>query len=95
MGGDRIPPLSTLDRPENYKDLLKDEVDDCLGCRIIGSGAFVGLGAYSYFSGMAQLEKQKALILKSKSPFGMRSRKFGITGLSLTLVYMGIWRWTH
>ncbi|ELQ44221.1 hypothetical protein OOU_Y34scaffold00094g11 [Pyricularia oryzae Y34] len=41
MGGDRIPPLSTLDRPENYKDLLKDEADDCLGCRIIGGSESV------------------------------------------------------
>ncbi|KAF4966858.1 hypothetical protein FSARC_5515 [Fusarium sarcochroum] len=58
----------------------------------IGSGAFFGLGAYSYFSGMSQLDKQKDLILRSKSPFGMRSRKFGITGISLALVWMGLWR---
>jgi hypothetical protein len=58
----------------------------------IGSGAFFGLGAYSYFSGMSQLDKQKDLILRSKSPFGMRSRKFGITSISLALVWMGLWR---
>jgi hypothetical protein len=57
-----------------------------------GSGAFFGLGAYSYFSGMSQLDKQKDLILRSKSPFGMRSRKFGITSISLALVWMGLWR---
>jgi hypothetical protein len=59
---------------------------------VIGSGAFFGLGAYSYFSGMSQLDKQRDLILRSKSPFGMRSRKFGITSISLALVWMGIWR---
>lgn len=59
---------------------------------IIGSGAFIGLAAYSYFSGMSQLEKQKALILQSKSPFGLRSRRFGITTISLGLVWMGLWR---
>ncbi|KAF5000564.1 hypothetical protein FDECE_11191 [Fusarium decemcellulare] len=59
---------------------------------VIGSGAFFGLGAYSYFSGMSQLERQKALILQSKSPFGMRSRKLGITTISLGLVWMGLWR---
>lgn len=37
MAGEKIPPLSSLDKPENYKDLLKeDRGDDCLGCRIIG-----------------------------------------------------------
>lgn len=57
-----------------------------------GSGAFFGLGAYSYFSGMSQLEKQRQAILQSKSMFGMRSRKFGIVGISLGLVWMGLWR---
>ncbi|WAO89548.1 Hypothetical protein NCS54_00694200 [Fusarium falciforme] len=59
---------------------------------VVGSGAFFGLAAYSYFSGMSQLERQKALILQSKSPFGMRSRKLGITTISLGLVWMGLWR---
>lgn len=57
-----------------------------------GGGAFLGLGAYSYFSGMSQLEQQRAAILKSKSMFGMRSRRFGITGISLALAWMGLWR---
>lgn len=59
---------------------------------LVGSGAFFGLGAYSYFSGMSQLERQRAAILHSKSMFGMRSRKFGITTISLGLVWMGLWR---
>jgi hypothetical protein len=48
-----------------------------------GSGAFFGLAGYSYFSGMSQLEKQRAAILQSKSFFGMRSRRFGIVTISL------------
>lgn len=57
-----------------------------------GSGAFFGLAAYSYFSGMSQLEKQRALILKSGSMFGMRSRKLGITAISAGIMWMGLWR---
>lgn len=57
-----------------------------------GTGAFVGLAAYSYFSGMSQLEKQQAKIIQSGSMFGMRSRKAGIAGISLGLLWMGIWR---
>lgn len=57
-----------------------------------GSGAFLGLAGYSYFSGMTQLEKQRNAILQSKSMFGMRSRKAGIIGISMGLAYMGLWR---
>ncbi|CAM1500903.1 Fc.00g100650.m01.CDS01 [Cosmosporella sp. VM-42] len=59
---------------------------------LLGSGAFFGLGAYSYFSGMSQLERQRNAILQSKSMFGMRSRKFGIISISAGLVWMGLWR---
>jgi hypothetical protein len=58
----------------------------------IGGGAFIGLAAYSYFSGNAQLERQRAKILASKSMFGMRSRKLGIATTSLGLAWLGIWR---
>jgi hypothetical protein len=58
----------------------------------LGSGAFFGLAAYSYFSGMSQLERQRALILKSNSMFGMRSRKLGIASISAGIFWMGLWR---
>ncbi|RGP74391.1 exosome complex [Fusarium sporotrichioides] len=93
MAGDNIPTVQSLEKPEKLEDILRqDRGDDCLSCKVVGSGAFFGLGAYSYFSGMSQLEKQKDLILRSKSPFGMRSRKLGITSISLALVWMGLWR---
>lgn len=57
-----------------------------------GSGAFFGLAAYSYLSGMSQLEKQKLKILQSKSMFGMRSRRFGIASISFGLAFLGTWR---
>ncbi|KAG5989483.1 hypothetical protein E4U54_004321 [Claviceps lovelessii] len=93
MAGDKVPSIHALERPENLKDLLRqDRGDDCLSCKIVGSGAFFGLAAYSYLSGMSQLEKQRQAILQSRSMFGMRSRRFGITGISLGLVWMGLWR---
>ncbi|KAK0108353.1 hypothetical protein ONS95_003167 [Cadophora gregata] len=57
-----------------------------------GAAAFMGLGAYSYFSGHSQLKAQQAKILQSKSMFGMRSRQAGITGSALVLAGMGFWR---
>uniref|UniRef100_A0A0B7JZK5 Distal membrane-arm assembly complex protein 1-like domain-containing protein n=1 Tax=Bionectria ochroleuca TaxID=29856 RepID=A0A0B7JZK5_BIOOC len=93
MAGDSIPTLHSLEKPENFKDVLRrDGGDDCLPCRLIGSGAFFGLAGYSYFSGMSQLQKQQAQILQSKSIFGMRSRKAGIASISFGLAWMGLWR---
>lgn len=58
----------------------------------VGAAAFMGLGAYSYFSGHSQLRAQQAKIIKSKSLFGLKSRQAGITGIALTLAGMGFWR---
>ncbi|KYK60375.1 hypothetical protein DCS_01512 [Drechmeria coniospora] len=93
MAGDKIPTLHSLEKPEDLKTLIRqDRGDDCLGCRIVGSGAFFGLAAYSYFSGMSQLEKQRALIIQKNTMFGMRSRKFGIATISAGIFWMGLWR---
>lgn len=58
----------------------------------LGGTAFLGLAGYSYISGMSQLQKQRAVILKSNSWLGMRGRKMGISGLSLGLAWMGLYR---
>ncbi|KAG5947879.1 hypothetical protein E4U59_006744 [Claviceps monticola] len=92
MAGDTVHNVPR-DRPEDLKrPLQRDSGEDCQTCRLVGCGAFFGLAAYSYFSGTAQLEKQRHVILQSRSMFGMRSRRFGITGISLGLVGMGLWR---
>lgn len=57
-----------------------------------GGATFLGLAGYSYISGMSQIEKQRAVILKSNSWLGMRGRKMGIRGLALGLAYMGLYR---
>lgn len=58
----------------------------------LGSAAFLGLGAYSYFSGLHHLERNKAAILKSGSRFGLQSRRTGLTGIAMALVGMGFYR---
>ncbi|KAH8821061.1 hypothetical protein F5884DRAFT_72683 [Xylogone sp. PMI_703] len=89
----KAPSVRELERPERLQDVLKqDRTEDCLPCRVMGASAFIGLGAYSYFSGHSQLKAQETQILKSKSLFGMRSRQAGITSIALTLVGMGVWR---
>ncbi|KZZ89130.1 hypothetical protein AAL_07778 [Moelleriella libera RCEF 2490] len=100
MAGDALPTVHALEKPQDLKGLLRqDRGDDCLSCRVVGSGAFFGLAAYSYFSGMAQLERQRHLVLRrssKSSPWswmtGMRSRKLGVAGISLGLAWMGLWR---
>jgi hypothetical protein len=93
-GNTPIPSVATLDRPEPlHKTLAQDKVgDDCLPCRVIGASAFIGLGAYSYFSGHSQLKQQEAEIIKSAKLLGMKSRRAGITGIALSLLGVGVYR---
>lgn len=60
---------------------------------LLGSGAFIGLGAYTYMSGHSQLKAQEAVIKSSKSMFGMPSRRAAITGTATALVGAGVYRW--
>ncbi|KAF9741786.1 hypothetical protein PMIN06_006226 [Paraphaeosphaeria minitans] len=79
-----------------FKEALKndrEQFDDCTPCRIVGSGAFIGLGAYTYMSGHSQLKAQEAAIKQSKSMFGMASRRAAITGTATALVGAGVYRW--
>lgn len=65
---------------------------DCTPCRIMGSATFVGLGAYTYYSGNKQLAEQEMKILKSGSRFGMGARKGAILGTSVVLAALGMYR---
>jgi hypothetical protein len=58
-----------------------------------GSTVFIGMGAYTFLSGNSQLKKQEAAILKSKSMFGMASRRAGLMGMSAGMIGLGIYRW--
>lgn len=91
--GSALPQVQQLERPEPLQKVLaEDKVEDCTPCRVTGAAAFMGLGAYSYFSGHSQLKAQQAKIIASRSMFGMRSRQAGITSIALGLGLMGFWR---
>ncbi|EXJ73866.1 uncharacterized protein A1O5_03628, partial [Cladophialophora psammophila CBS 110553] len=66
--------------------------EDCLSCRVLGSTAFVGLGGYTYFSGMQQLRARQKAIEFSKSKYKYGSRQLGILSLSATLMGLGVYR---
>jgi hypothetical protein len=72
--------------------LAEDQYDDCLACRVTGSAAFIGLGVYSYYTGMSNLRKQEKTVMQSATKYKMGSRKLGIASISATLVGMGIYR---
>ncbi|PKS07509.1 hypothetical protein jhhlp_006113 [Lomentospora prolificans] len=93
MAREAVPTLQSLEKPEDLKTVLKqDMAEDCTACRVVGGSAFLGLAAFNYFSGHAQLEARRQAVLNSNSMFGMRSRRLGITMLSLGLAWMGVWR---
>ncbi|KAF7189032.1 hypothetical protein HII31_09655 [Pseudocercospora fuligena] len=67
---------------------------DCTPCRLMGSATFVGLGAYTYYSGMKQLRQTEVQqqILKSGSRFGLGVRKASILGMSMGCAALGMYR---
>ncbi|KAJ5169689.1 uncharacterized protein N7500_002472 [Penicillium coprophilum] len=80
-------------QPKDAKQALaEDKYDDCLSCRVTGSAAFIGLGVYSYYTGMVNLRKQEKAIMQGATKYKMGSRKLGIASISATLVGMGLWR---
>ncbi|KAL2009887.1 hypothetical protein VTN00DRAFT_5694 [Thermoascus crustaceus] len=80
-------------QPQDVKQALaKEGYDDCMACRVTGSAAFIGLGVYSYITGMKNLRKQEKIIMQSPTKYKMGSRQLGIATISAALVGMGIWR---
>jgi len=90
----KIPPLTALEQPEPLHSVMAAErpKDDCLPCRLTGSGAFIGLGVYSYYSGQAQLNNKRAELMKSKNLLSFKTRQMGISGIAMVLVGMGLYR---
>lgn len=72
--------------------LAEDQYDDCMACRVTGSAAFIGLGVYSYYTGMSNLRKQEHAVMQSATKYKMGSRRLGIATISATLVGMGVYR---
>ncbi|KAE8379672.1 hypothetical protein BDV26DRAFT_291127 [Aspergillus bertholletiae] len=81
-----------VESKEAKRLLAEDQYDDCTACRVTGSAAFIGLGVYSYYTGMSNLQKQERAVMQSATKYKMGSRKLGIAAISATLVGMGIYR---
>lgn len=79
------------DRPSAGRDAIQQ--DDCTPCRVVGTATFLGLAAFTYISGQAQIQANAAMIRASKSIFGLRSRRAAITGTSAAMLGLGVYRW--
>ena len=96
--------LSTILKEDNPDDCLSCRLIGASPCSLtekigftdtatpIGAAALSGLGAYSWISGSAALERNKKELLKNKTRIGMGPRKFGLGGIALGLVGLGIYR---
>lgn len=77
-------------------NLLQSDVSnkDCLGCRLIGSSAFIALGGYTFFSGRQQLREAalQETMVKTGTKINFAARRAGIHGLSATLIGLGLYR---
>lgn len=58
-----------------------------------GSVAFMGLGGYTYISGMSQLAAKEAEIARANTRFGIGIRRLGIQGTAVGLFGLGVYRW--
>ncbi|KAJ5976118.1 hypothetical protein N7481_009825 [Penicillium waksmanii] len=80
-------------QPSDAKQALaEDKYEDCMSCKAMGSGAFIGLGVYSYYTGMNNLRQQEKMIMKSATKYKMGSRRLGIATISASLIGAGVWR---
>ncbi|KAI5853177.1 hypothetical protein DFP73DRAFT_535432 [Morchella snyderi] len=79
-----LPPLSNI--------LEEDRKEDCNSCRAIGSAAFIGLGAYTFVSGRAQLREREKAISQAATRWGVGARRMGIYGIAASMVGLGVYR---
>ncbi|KIW07612.1 uncharacterized protein PV09_01562 [Verruconis gallopava] len=90
--------MSSEISPPDVKDAIRADAhtqrqfEDCTPCRLIGSGAFAGLGVYTWISGHAQLRQQKAEILKKGGAMSFQLRRAGISGTAVGLIGLGLYR---
>ncbi|KAL3477146.1 hypothetical protein BJX99DRAFT_226770 [Aspergillus californicus] len=78
--------------PDAKRLLAEKAYEDCFACKATGSAAFVGLGLYSYHTGMKNLRLQENAIMKGPTKYKMGSRRLGIATISAALVGMGVLR---
>jgi hypothetical protein len=89
--GTTVCPAESLVRLNSPSRLLKtpNRVTDFIS---IGSAAFVGLGVYSYYTGMSNLRKREQAIMQGSTKYKMGSRRLGIATISASLIGLGVWR---
>lgn len=58
----------------------------------LGSMTMVGLGGYTYYSGMKNLREQRKVIAKSPTKFGYGSRQVAIVTIACSLASLGVFR---
>ncbi|KAF2675059.1 hypothetical protein BT63DRAFT_450042 [Microthyrium microscopicum] len=88
--------LRELQTPISARETIRSEVrnnDDCLGCRIVGSAAFVGLGGGMLYTGNRDLNANRQKILQSKSIFGFKTRQSALFATSFSMIGLGLYRW--
>lgn len=89
-------PANDFPSHTQLSDAMKDQRQsyDCTPCRLMGSATFVGLGAYTYHSGMKQLRQAEVQqqILKSGTRFGLGARKAAILAMSAGCAGLGMYR---
>ncbi|KAI5814995.1 hypothetical protein BZA77DRAFT_317288 [Pyronema omphalodes] len=73
------------------EEIYRQDVD-CTPCRIIGSASFVGLGCYTWWSGMRQLNKRELEITQAPTRFGVGIRRLGVHGTAVALMGLGVYR---
>ncbi|KAF8420788.1 hypothetical protein EV426DRAFT_230168 [Tirmania nivea] len=88
------PAPAPPERPDHTLVQQAERNKDCLGCRLIGSAAFIGLGGYTFISGGRLLREQafKEALARSGSRFDLAARRAGIHGLSACLIGLGVYR---
>lgn len=59
---------------------------------LTGAGAFTGLGVYTYLSGNAQLNANRAEILKKGGQMSFALRRGGIGATAIGLIALGFYR---
>lgn len=57
-----------------------------------GATAFIGLGAYTYYTGMRNLRRQEKAIMASPTKYKLGSRQLAVATLSASLVGLGLYR---
>ncbi|TGZ82794.1 hypothetical protein EX30DRAFT_369849 [Ascodesmis nigricans] len=89
---DKVDPRAVGAQPYDIETFMRLDQGECTACKIIGSVAFMGLGGYTFYSGMKNLNANAAAIAASNSRFGIGIRKVTIATMAGGFVAAGVIR---